>query len=148
METTEDKLDKTYGQTQEKKVFNPGERKLLIDEKLKYLEGAAMTMQNELVTWQKKYVKFFQENLELYKILNKPDVLFDDSPLSSQTMHRWIRLFLIKRGMGFIAKDTFWVDSPNDIPDFLAKVKELKNWALRFSGDDQPEQTGVQKILS
>lgn len=147
-QTIEDKLDHVYGKTHVAQSFEKGERKKLIEEKLKYLEGASQSMQNELVIWQKKHAKFFTECLELYKILNKPDVLFDDSPLSTHTMHRWIRLYLIKKGMGFLAKETHWFDSPNDIPDFAQKTKELKNWALRFSQDDARELSGAEKILS
>lgn len=146
--TTEDRLDNIYGKTREVKNFKPGERKELIEEKIKYLEGVAMVMQNDLVGWQKRHAKFFSECLELYNILNKPDVLFNDSPLSTHTMHRWIRLFLIKKNMAFMAKETHWFDSPNDIPDFWQKVKEVKNWALRFSHDSIIEKSGEDKILS
>lgn len=141
-------LDTVYQSAKLQQVFKPGERKQLIEEKIRYLEGAAMAMQNDLVSWQKKYAKFFKESLELYQALNKPDTLFDDSPLSRHTMNRWIRLFLIKKNMAFIAKETHWFDSPDDIPDFLQKVKELKLWALRFANDDAPEKSGEELILS
>lgn len=149
LEYRNEQLDRTYGGNTKAPApaLKAGERKQLIEEKLTYLDGAARAMQNELVTWEKKYAKFFDECLNLYHLLNKPDVLFDDSPLSRNTMNRWIRLFLIKKNMAFIAKETFWIDSPGDIPDFLAKVRELKGWALRFANDDLPEKTGTEKIL-
>lgn len=148
LEAQEESLNKLYSSPAAKEKLKPGDRKRIVEEKLKYLEGAAMTMQNELVSWQKKHAKFFTECLELYKVLNKPDTLFDDSPLSTHTMHRWLRLFLIKKDMSFMAKETHWLDNPKDIPDFLQKTKELRNWALKFAKDDGPEKSGEEKILS
>lgn len=116
----------------------------VMEQRLKAREELAVTIQKEIDSMTTNINKFIHEDLETYKMLYKPDALFNDCPLSQFMTHHWIKEYMKKVGLPFAGVA---LDGVGVIPTFASKAKDARLWVLRFAKEPEVEVTGIDAIL-
>ncbi len=94
------------------------------------------------VAW--KLAKLTEHDLKTYGLLNKPDALFNDSPISPLTTYNWAKRQMIKLNMDFIG---YVVEGKASIKSFSDQAAEVPNWVMRFAKEPEHVKTGIENIL-
>ena len=115
-----------------------------IEEKVLARQKLVQSIQNDIKALSTKIKKLQDENLEIYKMLVKPDSLFNDCPLSPFFTAHHIKQFMIKCDMDFIG---YCIDGKHSIKDLTDLAKELVGWVYRFSEEPKPEKKGIDAIV-
>lgn len=113
-------------------------------ERMSYREKLCATIQNDVTALAMKINKLAEHDLETFSMLNEPDALFNDCPISPFKTHHHLRMWMIKKDMDFIG---YALDGKVSIKPFLEMAQEASKWVLRFSKEKKPVKKGVDAII-
>ena len=104
----------------------------------------AALIQSDVTALALRLKAFADENLEIYNLLNDPDCLFNDSPLSHFNTYRWLKDWMIKKDMDFIGHA---LDGKASLKPFSDKMIEGHGWIMRFAKKKEKPKTGIEAIV-
>jgi hypothetical protein len=114
-----------------------------IEKRLAARENLAVSIQNDVAALAARLKKFEAESLSLYGLLNDPDCLYGDSPLSHLNTYRWLKEWMIKSDMDFIG---IAFDGKVALRPFSENVIEGHGWVMRWAKKKEKPKTGIDAI--
>lgn len=116
-----------------------------VEERIKKRNEMCDVIERQIDALAENISELIDHDLNIYTILNKPDSLYHDSPLSRAFTYQWVKQHMFKRGMSFV--DVIAMDGIVAIRDFSERAKEASLWAMRFTKPIEKNKTGIDAIL-
>lgn len=86
-----------------------------------------------------------EHDMDTYKMLTKPDCLYNDCPISHFQTFRYVKEQLTKEGLELIGGPAY--DGPAALRTISERAEEIPNWVLRFSNEKKQEPKGIAAII-
>ncbi len=115
-----------------------------IEDKIKERTRLCAAIQNDIVSLSTKIASLSAKDLDLYLMLQGPDCLFNDSPISPFKTAHWIKEFMIKRDMDFIGAV---LDGKFQVRPFIERMEDASAWCMRFTKEKPKPKTGLEAIM-
>lgn len=120
------------------------ELQIKIEKRMKERDRIVAEIQGIVDAFAPAIKKLTDHDLKTYSMLNKPDALYSDCPLSSLQTYRWLKEHMIKRDMDFIG---FALDGKPSLKTFVERCSDAGKWAMRFTKEPEEVKTGIDAIL-
>lgn len=115
-----------------------------IEERVKERDKLAFAIETDINCLALKINKFIDHDLATYEMLNSPDSLYHDSPISRAFTYEWIKQYMIKKDLDFIG---YVLDGKATIKNFVERATEASGWVMRFTKPLELKKTGIEAIL-
>ncbi len=142
---TEEKL---YGVVKKAGInLKPGERAKDLAELHRHYVNTWQMIRNNIVTAKKLFDAARADELEIFNKLKDPDCNLLDGPLSPYKIEHAIKVMFHKLGLGYISGAIHSPDGIEVEQDIVEYAKSLWGYISRFTKDDVPEVSDLEKIL-
>lgn len=117
----------------------------MIEKRLDQREAICKLIKKSIDDLSTHIHRLTDEDVKTYQMLQEPDSLLNDCPLSPFFVYHFIQQYMMKKDMDFIG--AYVPDGKVNVKDFFKAAIEGHPWVMRFAKMKPKKKTGIEAIV-